>query len=815
MLQTQAHDASEVERARGPDLRLLLPACIAWAVLAAALGMSAWSALVAAVGIAVTGAVGAVLAMRSGHDRAAALAGLSATVVVLVLAAFASHLGARRAGPVPALAAESAVVTVTATVRSDPRLLPADDERPTDSALVVMVVTEVRARGRVSTVRTPVLVLGDTSLMRLRWAETVHLRGKLTTADPGDDVEALLRLRGSPEVVAPSGPVFTLADHARERLRQAVANLPPDARGLVPAMVIGDRSLTPPELTDAMLATGLTHLSAVSGSNVSLSLMGVILLMRLTGVPRRARPFVGILAVAMFVVLARPDPSVVRAAVMGIVGLIGVSRSRRAAGAPALGASVIVLLVIDPWLARSYGFALSVLATAGLLLFARPWGEGLAARLPAILRPLAFAVAVPVAAQAACGPVIVLIQGGLPVYGVLANVLAAPLVAPVTLAGLATALVALGAVGSASLVAWCAAIPALLIAIVARSLATLPGGVIPWPDNATGAVLLGLVTCSVLVAGERLMQHVDRLGRRLRLLIATVAVLVWGALLVPLPERGGPGAWEVAACDVGQGDALVLATGPPGHAVLVDTGRDPRLVDRCLASLGVQVLDALVLTHYDGDHIDGLIGAVEGRRVDSIIVSGVLEGAGRPQAVNEIAAQRGTAVTPLVKGAALSWGNVGARVLNPTQTADGSANDGSLVLDVRTPSLRVLLLADVETDGSRAVLRAVAEESDSRAVDVVKVSHHGSAQVDGELYTKLRARLGLISVGEGNDYGHPAPAVLTQLARAGTTVWRTDEVGTVVVGTVVAETASRETGQASVAGPMTQPELWVRALRTR
>ena len=810
MPEGRAPDASEGERARGPDLRLLLPAGVAWAVLASVLGVSAWSALATAFGVAAVGAVAVLLALRRGRARTAALAGLSATLVVLVLAAFASHVGARRAGPVPALAAESAVVTVTATVRSDPRLLPANDERPTESALVVLVVTEVRARGRVAAVRTPVLVLGDTSLMRLRWAETVRLRGKLTSADPGDDVEALLRLRGAPQVLEPSGPVFTLAEHARERLRQAVTRLPPDARGLVPAMVIGDRSLTPPGLTDAMLATGLTHLSAVSGSNVSLTLMGVMLLMRLAGVPRRARPIVGMLAVAMFVVLARPDPSVVRAAVMGVVGLIGVSRSRRAAGAPALGASVVVLLVIDPWLARSYGFALSVLATAGLLMFARPWGEALAARLPAIFRPLAFAIAVPVAAQVACGPVIVLLQGGLPVYGVLANVLAAPLVAPVTLGGLATAFLALGAVGPASLVAWIAGAPALLIAIVARSLATIPGGTIPWPGNAAGAALLSILTCAVLVTGARLMHHVDRLGRRLLVSITIAALLAWVALLVPLPDRRGLDAWEVAACDVGQGDALVLATGPPGHAVLVDTGRDPRLVDRCLSSLGVQVLDAVVLTHYDGDHIDGMPGAVDGRRVDSLVVSGAFETSGRPRVVNDMAAQRGTPVIPLDKGAALNWGNVRAHVLNPTKAAEGSANDESLVLDVRTPTLRVLLLADVETDGSRAVLRAVQAEGDARPVDVVKVSHHGSAHVAGELYTTLRARLGIISVGEGNDYGHPAQAVLAQLARAGTAVWRTDESGTVLVGTTNTRAA-----EASSTRLASQPELRVRALRTR
>ena len=110
----------------------------------------------------------------------------------------------------------------------------------------------------------------------------------------------------------------------------------------------------------------------------------------LVGVPRRLRPLLALLALAGFVVLARPEPSVVRAAAMGAIGLIGLSRSRRSAGLPVLGAAIVVVLVLDPWLARSFGFALSSLATLGLLLFTRPVGRRhrrTAAAAPGAARP--------------------------------------------------------------------------------------------------------------------------------------------------------------------------------------------------------------------------------------------------------------------------------------------------------------------------------------------------------------------------------------------------------------------------------------------
>ncbi len=190
--------------------------------------------------------------------------------------------------------------------------------------------------------------------------------------------------------------------------------------------MIGDTSRTPTDLTDAMLATGMTHLSAVSGSNVAIVLAVALGAGGLLGLRRRARPLFALLLLAGFIVLARPEPSVIRAGAMGAIGLLGLSQSRRAAGIPVLSAAVLALLVIDPWLARSYGFALSTLATLGLLLFVRDWGAAIGARLPRRIRSWGPALAIPIAAQAMCAPVVVLLQGSVSTVGVLANLLAAP-----------------------------------------------------------------------------------------------------------------------------------------------------------------------------------------------------------------------------------------------------------------------------------------------------------------------------------------------------------------------------------------------------
>lgn len=807
----------------GLDLRLLLPALGGWAVLVGALGagLSAPAvgalaagalAVAAATHTAATWAARRARAHKPGRRptragtgdrlpahpgaprphgprrgaRWASVVALSAMVTALLCAAAAAHLGVRDAGPLPRLAAQRAVVTVEGRIDEDPRLLAPTPERDQARAVTRVLVTSVTARGQVSAVRTPVVVLSGPELTSLRWRERVRLTGRLAAPDGPDRAVALLTPKGPVERLEEAGPVARAAEYARGRLREAVQPLPADPRGLVPALVIGDRSLTPPQLTDDMRATGMTHLSAVSGSNVTVILGAAVLVAGVLRVPRRYRPIVAAVALAGFVVLARPDPSVVRAAAMGAVGLIGVSVSRRAAGPPALAAAIVVLLCVDPWLARSYGFALSSLATLGLLLFARPWGAAIGRYLPARARPLADAVAIPLAAQATCAPVVVLLQGSVPIIGVLANLLAAVFVAPATVAGVLAALLATVWLPAGTALAWLAALPAWAIALVARTLAPVPLGTLPWPDGTPGALLLAALTVLALLAAPWGWDAARRRPRRVVAALLVIAAVCW-----PLPGPAAPTAWEFAACDVGQGDALVIATAP-GRAVLVDAGPEPVAVRRCLDRLGVTGLDAIVLTHFHADHVDGLAGALAGRSVGALYVSEVAEPREQAQDVTQLAAQRGLAPVPVRVGTTLSVGGVRLQALAPARTIrDGSVpNNNGVVLDVRTASLRLLLLADAEREEGADLTRVLAgrlptgadvDPPDAPPVDVVKVAHHGSSNLSRELVVAIAAPVAIISVGADNDYGHPTAAALEAYSRAGAAVLRTDRDGDILL----------------------------------
>ena len=527
-------------------------------------------------------------------------------------------------------------------------------------------------------------------------------------------------------------------------------------------------------LNDQMKVASLSHLTAVSGANCAIVVGLALTIGGALGVPRLARLCGAAVVLAGFVMLVTPEPSVIRAAVMAAVALVALAAGRPARGVPLLCVAVLILLVVDPWLSRSYGFGLSVLATAGLLLLARPLATVLSRVLPSAL---SLVLAVPIAAQLACQPVLLLLNPSLPIYGVAANLLAEPAAAPVTVLGLIACVAAPILPGLATVVAWIAWIPASWIASVATFFAGLPGARAPWPGGVLGVVLVIVVTGAALIA---VLGGVPRQLRRVSSVVLGVAVVGYlGCLasvqLVTMTTR--PGNWEFALCDVGQGDATLIRSG--GMIALDDTGRDPKLLRHCLDELGINRIDLLVLTHYDLDHVGG-VAAVYGRVARAIIGPPSDPGDGR--IAHELRAN-GAVVDQVSRGETGVLGELRWDVVWPPPRGVEPGNPASVTVQL-TPvgacargCLSGILLGDLG-EVSQARLVGTGQVT---PVDVVKVAHHGSADQSARLYEKLRATVGLIGVGSGNDYGHPTAKLLGILSSVGTRPLRSDLDGLTLI----------------------------------
>lgn len=364
------------------DLRLLAPALGAWA--------GAWIGSARPVspplgGLAACAAVATAACLARLRPRrlvaVAALIGMAAG-----LGATALRVGAiERAGLRP-LAARGALVRVGLVVTTDPVRRGQDVRfgRP-----VARTALDARTRwiegyggtGRRLDVRVPVTVLAS----HAAW-ETVEPSQRLVTdarVRPSSDplAAAVLTVARPPTAVTAPALHQRWAGAVRRGLRHTVSVLPDEERGLLPGLVLGDTSRLDPGLRADFRTTGLSHLVAVSGANCGIVTAAVLGLAAALGAPLRFRAVLGTIALASFVVVARPSPSVLRAAAMGVIALVALGLGRPRAAWPALGATVFALVLLSPELARSAGFALSVTATAGLLAIAPRLAAALADRL--------------------------------------------------------------------------------------------------------------------------------------------------------------------------------------------------------------------------------------------------------------------------------------------------------------------------------------------------------------------------------------------------------------------------------------------------
>ncbi|GAB3585200.1 ComEC/Rec2 family competence protein [Calidifontibacter terrae] len=764
------------ERAVALDVRLLVPALVAWAGALIAARGSAMVAMGLATACALLGGLTLLLADR----RVFALAGLCGLATSLTVGAAAVDHVVRHDGLLPTLVQQRATVRLQARVISDPVQVPSrfgGDE----VWRVRLEVSKISGRGSLGRSAAQIMAFGDHQLGSLRWHQEIALGGRLQPSSL-DPAESTVLVSGPIRLLKSAGPIEQAAERVRSAVRAATDGLPGDPAGLVPALVIGDTSRLPDDLNADMKATGMTHLNAVSGSNVTVVMLAAGWACGWLRVPRRLRVPLTFLALTCFVFLCRPEPSVIRAAVMGAVGLLALRSSGARAAPPALATAIVVLLVVQPPLASSYGFALSALATLGLILFARPWAAAIAERLPNRFGWLGEAIAVPLAAQTMCAPVTVLLQPTVSLIGLPANMLAAPFVGPATIAGVVVAVLAVPVPFLAAIVAWAAGLPAWAICLVARRCADVPYGRLPWAGGLSGALLLAAVTAIVLFTGAGL------LARARRSMVAAPAALCVGiAVWAPLPVGNVPAGWLVMMCDVGQGDATLVRSAP-GHAVLIDTGPDPQAMRRCLDDSGVKVLDAIVLTHFHADHVDGLAAVIEQVPVGEIIGTFVDEEAatgkdepGHEQQALAVVQRSGRSLRRVHAGETLRWNGIAATVLWPVRAihAGSLQNNASVVLDLQVAGVRMLFTGDIEKEAAARVLSALRALHDPTPFSVLKVPHHGSSNQVPELIHLVAAPISLIGVGADNDYGHPAARTVALLEADGSAVLRTDIGGAI------------------------------------
>ncbi len=563
------------------------------------------------------------------------------------------------------------------------------------------------AGGRISLIAkakgVPVRVIGFGK--ELLPSQFFRAHGKLVESKEPRVAALFLTWKPIEEIKDPN-QIQILFGNIRAGLREVSRDAP-----LIPGMVLGDTSLQTPEFTTAMRRAGLTHLTAVSGANFAIVSSFVLWLMQYPIKRIRIRLLVTALILIAFVGLVRPSPSVLRAAAMAAVVIFSKSNNQRSDSLPSLGFAIAIVVIADPWQSRDPGFALSVLATAGLLLIA-----------PRINAPKL--VAEPIAASLLCAPVIVSLSGYLSLTSIFANILAAPLVAPITILGFISAL-------------------APPIAPMLISIAKVPAN---W------------ITKIAFMAAEPAV-----LQLKSALLIIFFALLLWWfrkwwililvfVLVLTFLQRWPNNDWQIANCDVGQGDAMVLKVNAHA-AVVIDVGPDPAVIDQCLESLKVEEIPLLILTHPHQDHIGGLIGAIKDRRVGKVLSN----------------AQRGEQIQVGNLRIEILWPDGAIHNFTDNGGEGSEINNQSIVALVSAPDYTLLTTGDIEPDAQSMITVP--------NVNFLKVAHHGSRYQNPIFNQMADPELAIVSVGRGNRYGHPDKQTLKLFRK----VLRTDQNGAIAI----------------------------------
>lgn len=481
------------------DVRLALAAVGAWGTVAVVLlapPAPVWALLT---GQALLGGAALVIALRGrrapGRTGAAAgalgmrLPAAAPTVAAVVL--LACGLGSATAirahqvhtSPIAELIGQQATVELIATADA----VPIGGTGP-DRVLISATVTAVRTGSEWASSRTPVTVFAPAD----GWGTVgigERLRGRATVKAPdrADLTAAVLQMRGPPFDRAPGPAVWRVSGGLREgltdRARRVLA--PPEA-ALLPGLVLGDTAGMDAQAKERFAIAGLTHLTAVSGTHFALVCAAAAALARALG--PKGRAVVTVLVTIGFVIVVRPAPSVLRAALMGLIAVYALISGRRRQALPALSAAVIVLLIVVPAWATAPGFVMSVAATAALVVIAPTWADRL--QRWGMPRPVAEAIAVAAAAQIAVVPMMATISGYLGVAAVPANLAAIPALAPALLLGLAALLVGPWWPGAADLLIRLSGPALWWLSAVARWASGLPGADLAVPVGGAGALLV-------------------------------------------------------------------------------------------------------------------------------------------------------------------------------------------------------------------------------------------------------------------------------------------------------------------------------------
>lgn len=634
-------------------------------------------------------------------------------------------------------------------------------------------ITRILIEDQEFEVSAPATALISTSEFPFHRGQILTATGEQITSLSDSRSCCLISISEMPMLVEEANFAYKFAHDIRSSLKESLSGRQVNGDALVPGLVLGDTSLQSSKLEASMRGSGLAHLTAVSGGNVTIVLGLFIAVFSLFGFSARYLVAIAALALSGYVLAVGFDASVMRAATMGSITLIAFLSKKAITTGAILLSAVYLLTIFNPWLWLNWGFLLSVFATGALIWLAPKIMSAITWPKPFDL--LAGLIAATMAATWVTAPLLALMTQNVPVVSIISNLIAAPLVAITTILGLIAALVSLASPDLAMPISFVASIPAELIGQIALWAAGLPGAQLEL-DSLVGIsiFLLGIISVIGLLITTRY--------KRVTFILVFSLVISYPLLIQVYRQLDGwpPKGTFLIACDVGQGTAVVLPL-TRTEAVLIDTGPEPQKVNNCLSRLGIDSLAAVFISHFHADHAGAFEGIVASRPVGQVYVSPNPNPLNTSKNITEIASSSGIPQQVVSYPFTVTIGEYTIKTLWPyANDVPTNENDSSLILLISKNSansgdvFEFLFTGDIEPTGQIELMRSA-----PLSVDAALVPHHGSRFQQPGFAEWTGAGLGVISVGD-NSFGHPSDDAILEWRKTAA-ILRTDLYGDIAL----------------------------------